>query len=78
MPQLSDAAEVLTELDDLTRHPVLVPNMRGLERARESGVKSVAVFVSATEAFARKNLNMSRASACETAAKSLLKRSKTA
>ncbi|TPV53649.1 hydroxymethylglutaryl-CoA lyase [Pseudarthrobacter phenanthrenivorans] len=69
VPQLSDAAEVLTELDDLTRHPVLVPNMRGLERARESGVKSVAVFVSATEAFARKNLNMSRASACETAAK---------
>jgi len=67
VPQLSDAAEVLAELGDLTSHPVLVPNMRGLERARESGAKSVAVFVSATETFARKNLNMSRASACETA-----------
>lgn len=68
VPQLGDAAEVLAGLDDLARHPVLVPNMRGLDRAVESEVKTVAVFVSATETFALKNLNTSRAHAIETAA----------
>ncbi|WP_456696167.1 hydroxymethylglutaryl-CoA lyase [Aeromicrobium sp. P5_D10] len=59
VPQLADAAEVLAGLEDLERHPVLVPNLRGLERAIESGVKTIAVFVSATESFAQKNLNTS-------------------
>lgn len=68
VPQLDDAADVLAELDDLTKHPVLVPNMRGLERAKQNGVKSLAVFVSATETFAQKNLNSSRAGACAMAA----------
>lgn len=68
VPQLADAAEVLTALgDDLTPYPVLVPNLRGLERALESGARSVAVFVSATEAFTQRNLNMSRGAAVEAA-----------
>jgi hydroxymethylglutaryl-CoA lyase len=36
---------------------VLVPNLRGLERALALGVRDVAVFASATETFARRNLN---------------------
>ncbi|TSE15027.1 hydroxymethylglutaryl-CoA lyase [Arthrobacter sp. KBS0703] len=68
VPQLADAQEVLAELGDLIRHPVLVPNMRGLERARESGVKSIAVFASATETFAHRNLNAGRTAVCEMAA----------
>jgi hydroxymethylglutaryl-CoA lyase len=39
--------------------PVLVPNEKGLERALAAGVKEVAVFGSATETFAQKNLNRS-------------------
>ncbi|WP_028927476.1 hydroxymethylglutaryl-CoA lyase [Pseudonocardia acaciae] len=59
VPQLADAAEVLAALDrkDGVRYPVLVPNERGLERALDAGVGEVAVFGSATEAFARRNLN---------------------
>ena len=60
VPQLADAAEVLQLLgeDGLGRQrPVLVPNERGLDRALASGVGAVAIFGSATETFARRNLN---------------------
>lgn len=36
----------------------LVPNMKGYELAREAGVDTVAVVVSATETMNRKNINM--------------------
>ncbi|MBM6403248.1 hydroxymethylglutaryl-CoA lyase [Phycicoccus sp. CSK15P-2] len=62
VPQLADAEEVLGLLgEDGTgsRRPVLVPNECGLDRALAAGVGAVAVFGSATETFARKNLNRS-------------------
>ncbi|HLW45842.1 MAG TPA: hydroxymethylglutaryl-CoA lyase [Acidimicrobiales bacterium] len=78
VPQLADAEEVFTLLAPLRaaheasasghaglRLPVLVPNLPGLERARSCGVRDVAVFASATETFARKNLNRSREDALE-------------
>ncbi len=63
VPQLADAAELVARLaaDGLlageTPLPVLVPNERGLDRALRAGVTHVAVFLSATETFARRNLN---------------------
>lgn len=59
VPQLADAAEVVARLDlhGTTPLPVLVPNERGLDRALEAGCSHVAVFASATETFAAKNLN---------------------
>jgi hydroxymethylglutaryl-CoA lyase len=59
VPQLADAAELLTrlELPESLRAPVLVPNERGLDRALEAGVREIAIFASATETFAAKNLN---------------------
>ncbi len=64
VPQLADAAEVMTALvsglGDVGRElPVLVPNERGLDRALELGLRHVAIFGSATETFAQKNLNRS-------------------
>jgi hydroxymethylglutaryl-CoA lyase len=59
VPQLSDAEDLLAGLD-LTgevRYPVLVPNLRGLGRALDCGVREIAIFGSATETFARRNLN---------------------
>ncbi|QFG26062.1 hydroxymethylglutaryl-CoA lyase [Actinomadura sp. WMMB 499] len=61
VPQLADAEELLDVLPrspDL-RYPVLVPNERGLDRALANGVTEVAVFGSATESFAQRNLNRS-------------------
>lgn len=59
VPQLADAERLLSGLDrrDGVRYPVLVPNERGLDRALEAGVSHIAIFASATETFARKNLN---------------------
>ncbi|AWB90794.1 hydroxymethylglutaryl-CoA lyase [Aeromicrobium chenweiae] len=59
VPQLADAAELVARLpmDGAVPLPVLVPNERGLDRALESGVRHIAIFASATEAFALKNLN---------------------
>ncbi|MFC0628168.1 hydroxymethylglutaryl-CoA lyase [Kribbella deserti] len=59
VPQLADAAELLKAIDlpPGVRAPVLVPNERGLDRALEAGVAEIAIFASATETFAAKNLN---------------------
>ena len=68
VPQLADAAELLTALgaDGLGRdRPVLVPNERGLHRALDAGVGAVAIFGSATESFARANLNRTVAESVE-------------
>src|SRR6478609_2526171 len=62
VPQLADAPELLDLLGDLGRgptRPVLVPNEKGLDRALDRGVSAIAIFGSATETFARKNLNRS-------------------
>ncbi|WP_149257112.1 hydroxymethylglutaryl-CoA lyase [Actinomadura sp. K4S16] len=59
VPQLADAEELLDILprSPELRYPVLVPNERGLDRALANGVTEVAIFGSATETFARRNLN---------------------
>lgn len=63
VPQLADARELLADLGEVgggPLRPVLVPNERGLDRALEAGVGAVAIFGSATETFAQKNLGRSR------------------
>ena len=59
VPQLADAAELLARLPraEGVDYPVLVPNERGLDRALDAGVEHVAIFASATESFAQRNLN---------------------
>ncbi|WP_329052043.1 hydroxymethylglutaryl-CoA lyase [Amycolatopsis sp. NBC_01488] len=61
VPQLADAEQLLAGLDrrEGVRYPVLVPNEKGLNRALDAGVEHIAIFASATETFARKNLNSS-------------------
>jgi hydroxymethylglutaryl-CoA lyase len=58
VPQLADAERLMPMLDGVNaRLPVLVPNERGLDRALALGVREIAVFGSATESFAKANLN---------------------
>lgn len=67
VPQLADAEELIAGLD-LTgdvRYPVLVPNMRGLSRCLDLGVRDIAIFGSATETFAKRNLNRGVAEAID-------------
>lgn len=59
VPQLSDATEVMAGLTRLpmTSYPVLVPNLKGMERALAAGVRAIAVFTAASESFTRHNIN---------------------
>jgi len=58
VPQLADAEQLFPRLADVKADlPVLVPNERGLERALALGATRIAVFASASESFAKANLN---------------------
>ena len=60
VPQLADAKEVLAKLSPRSglRYTALVPNLKGLERAIESGVSSIALFTAASETFTQRNIGM--------------------
>jgi hydroxymethylglutaryl-CoA lyase len=65
VPQMADAAEVFA---GITRQPgvtytALVPNLRGLDRARHAMVDEISVFPAASESFSQRNLNQSVAEA---------------
>lgn len=59
IPQLSDASAVMAGLayDGTIQYPVLVPNLKGMERALAAGVRAIAVFTAASESFTRHNIN---------------------
>src|SRR5204862_4213289 len=61
VPQMAGTAEVFANIpkDPGVEYPVLVPNMKGLERAMEAGVRSIALFTAASESFNKRNINMS-------------------
>lgn len=60
IPQLADAADVFARIRKApgVRYPVLVPNLKGYERAKSAGADAVAVFTAASEAFTKRNINM--------------------
>ncbi len=60
IPQLADAADVFTRIRKAlgVRYPVLVPNLKGYERARAAGADAIAVFTAASERFTKRNINM--------------------
>ncbi|XP_050310022.1 hydroxymethylglutaryl-CoA lyase, mitochondrial isoform X3 [Anthonomus grandis grandis] len=59
VPQMADNTEVFRGINRKVgiSYPVLVPNMKGLESAISVGAKEVAVFLSASEGFSKKNIN---------------------
>ncbi len=61
VPQMANSDEVFQALPSRTdvQYSALTPNLRGLEIAIDAGVKEVAVFGSASEAFSQKNINCS-------------------
>lgn len=59
IPQLADGAELMAQLMAAPKahYSVLVPNMKGLEKALAAGVREVAVFVATSDAFSLRNIN---------------------
>jgi len=60
IPQLSDAPEVFARIAKApgVRYLVLVPNIKGYERAKAAGADTIAVFTASSEAFTKRNINM--------------------
>jgi hydroxymethylglutaryl-CoA lyase len=61
VPQMADAAELVPQVHaalPALRTSVLVPNLKGLERAHAAGAREIAVVLSATETMNRRNINM--------------------
>jgi hydroxymethylglutaryl-CoA lyase len=61
VPQMADTDAVCRAITKRagTRYSALVPNARGLDRAREAGLDEVAVFAAASETFSLRNINQS-------------------
>ncbi|MDX1693209.1 MAG: hydroxymethylglutaryl-CoA lyase [Ketobacteraceae bacterium] len=60
VPQMADASEVLAGLKDYENLDVsvLVPNVKGYEKARDHQVTSIGIVCATTDAFNQRNLNM--------------------
>ncbi|KQX93876.1 hydroxymethylglutaryl-CoA lyase [Variovorax sp. Root473] len=74
VPQMADAAELLPQVQvrfAALRTSVLVPNLKGLERAHAAGAKEIAVVLSATETMNRRNINMGLDQATEVSEQTL-------
>jgi hydroxymethylglutaryl-CoA lyase len=61
VPQMAGSAEVFAQIQQKPgiTYAALAPNLKGFEAALEAGVKEVAVFAAASEAFSQKNINCS-------------------
>jgi hydroxymethylglutaryl-CoA lyase len=61
VPQMAGSAEVFAQIQQRAgvTYAALTPNLQGFEAALAAGVKEVAVFAAASEAFSQKNLNCS-------------------
>jgi len=74
VPQMADAADLLPRVGQALpglRTSVLVPNLKGLERAHAAGASEIAVVLSATETMNQKNINMGLAQAAEVSEQTL-------
>ena len=61
VPQMAGSAEVFAAIKQRpgVTYAALAPNLRGFEDALAAGVKEVAVFAAASEAFSQRNINCS-------------------
>lgn len=61
VPQMAGSAEVFAQIrrEPGVTYGALAPNLRGFEDALAAGVKEVAVFAAASEAFSQRNINCS-------------------
>ena len=61
VPQMAGSAELFAQIQQLpgVTYAALAPNLKGFDGALAAGVREVAVFAAASEAFSQKNINCS-------------------
>lgn len=74
VPQMADTGELLPQVQaalPALQASVLVPNLKGLERAQAAGAREIAVVLSATETMNQRNIGMGLAQATEVSERTL-------
>ena len=68
VPQMADAAEVFAGIRRRpgVRYTALVPNLTGLNRARDAHADEIAIFAAASETFSKRNINQTIAESLDT------------
>lgn len=61
IPQLADGTDVFQAIEKIPgiNYSILIPNVKGMEKALELGVKEIAVFTAVSETFSQKNTECS-------------------
>lgn len=75
VPQMADAGELVPQVRSRfpgLRTSVLVPNLKGLERAHAAGAEEIAVVLSATQTMNLKNINMGLEQAAQVSEQTLI------
>ncbi len=59
IPQMADSEDVFRKIERIPGvvYSALVPNERGLERARSVGLQKIGLFTAASETFTKRNIN---------------------
>jgi hydroxymethylglutaryl-CoA lyase len=59
VPQMADSDDVFRKIERIPGviYSALVPNERGLERARSAAVQKIGLFTAASESFTKRNIN---------------------
>jgi hydroxymethylglutaryl-CoA lyase len=67
VPQMAGSEAVITALHPRpgVTYSALVPNLQGLARAMETGIREIAIFGAASETFSQRNINCSIAESLE-------------
>lgn len=74
VPQMADTGELLPQVQaalPALQASVLVPNLKGLERAQAAGAREIAVVLSATETMNQRNIGMGLGQATEVSERTL-------
>jgi isopropylmalate/homocitrate/citramalate synthase len=61
VPKMADAAEIMSGITRVpgVTYPVLTPNLKGYEAAKDARAATVAIFGAASETFSQRNINCS-------------------
>ena len=57
VPAMSNTDELINKLGDLDNYSVLIPNKKGLDKAKDNGVKEICTVLCVTDSMNQKNIN---------------------
>ena len=57
VPAMSDTDELISQLGNIENYSVLIPNEKGLDKAKNNGVKEICTVLCVTDSMNKKNIN---------------------